>query len=158
MVIWGTDVDVSECKKTFRRFIENFVDPNVEPDEVNLAITDINEPLYMQKLKEVCFYSIHLWIFEYCSFSTWLQVLALEDPYFNINCEHLKTFSPKLFAQLVRYPQEVIPILDMAINELFFEKHPAAVLEHQIQIRPFNSDVTTSMRNLNPEGLSASTQ
>jgi len=41
----------------------------------------------------------------------------------------------------------------MAINELFFEKHPAAVLEHQIQIRPFNSDVTTSMRNLNPEGV-----
>jgi len=53
MVIWGTDVDVSECKKTFRRFIENFIDPNMEPDEANLAITDVNEPLYMQKMKEV---------------------------------------------------------------------------------------------------------
>jgi DNA replication licensing factor MCM4 len=77
----------------------------------------------------------------------------LEDPYLNINCEHMKKFCPRLFAQLVRYPQEVIPILDMAINELFFENHPSAILEHQIQIRPYNSDVTTSMRNLNPEGM-----
>lgn len=53
MVIWGTDVDVSECKKTFRRFIENFIDPNLEPDEANLAITNVNEPIYMQKMKEV---------------------------------------------------------------------------------------------------------
>jgi hypothetical protein len=53
MVIWGTDVDVSECKKTFRRFIENFIDPNLEPDEANLAITNVNEPIYLQKMKEV---------------------------------------------------------------------------------------------------------
>ncbi|XP_065345758.1 DNA replication licensing factor MCM4 [Cloeon dipterum] len=131
-VIWGTDVDVGKCKQRFRRFIENFVDPDMEPDEANMATTNVNEPLYMQKLKEV---------------------LALEDPYVNVNCEHLKTFCPELFAQLVRYPQEVLPFLDMAINELFFEKHPAAVLEHQIQVRPFNSEVTTSMRNLNPEDI-----
>ena len=40
----------------------------------------------------------------------------------------------------------------MAINELFFDKFPAAVLEHQIQIRPYNAEKTRNMRSLNPEG------
>ena len=37
------------------------------------------------------------------------------------------------------------------MNELFFEKYPAAVLEHQIQVRPFNAP-QRHMRDLNPEG------
>jgi hypothetical protein len=40
----------------------------------------------------------------------------------------------------------------MVINEMFFERFPAAVLEHQIQVRPFNAHKTKNMRSLNPEG------
>ena len=40
----------------------------------------------------------------------------------------------------------------MAINEVFFERYPDTVLEHQIQVRPFNADKTRNMRALNPEG------
>ena len=36
---------------------------------------------------------------------------------------------------------------------MFFEKYPAAVLEHQIQVRPFNVARTTSMRLLNPDNI-----
>lgn len=65
----------------------------------------------------------------------------------------METFDPEFYKQLVCYPQEVIPTLDMAANEIFFEKYPAAVIEHQIQVRPFNSHKTKNMRSLNPEGI-----
>ena len=53
LVIWGTDVVVSECKTKFKRFIMRYIDPDVQEDEVGNN-TDLNEPLYMQKLEEVC--------------------------------------------------------------------------------------------------------
>lgn len=43
----------------------------------------------------------------------------------------------------------------MTVNEMFYERYPAAVLEHQIQVRPFNAEKTKNMRSLNPEGTFA---
>ena len=40
----------------------------------------------------------------------------------------------------------------MAANEMFFERYPDTILEHQIQVRPFNAEKTKNMRALNPEG------
>ncbi|XP_026321019.1 DNA replication licensing factor MCM4 isoform X2 [Hyposmocoma kahamanoa] len=102
-----------------------FVQRFVEPDAVT------NEALYEQKLEE-----IH----------------TLEEPFLDVDCEHVKTFDPKLHRQLVCYPQEVVPAFDAAVNELFFEKYPAAVLEHQIQVRPYNAP-QRHMRDLNPEDI-----
>ncbi|KAI4499768.1 hypothetical protein M0802_005024 [Mischocyttarus mexicanus] len=131
LVIWGTNVVVNRCKEQFKRFVLRFIDPEAENDELpenmNLA-----EPLYLQKLEE-----IH----------------TLEEPYLNINCAHLEVFDEQLYRQLICYPQEVIPTMDMAANEMFFEKYPAAVLDHQIQVRPFNVNITKSMRMLNPEDI-----
>ncbi|CAH0394983.1 unnamed protein product [Bemisia tabaci] len=131
LVIWGTDVSVSRCKERFKLFVETFIEPNTDQDE-RLENMDDSQPLYIQKLEEVNF---------------------LEDPFLNLNCAHLESFDATLARQLICYPQEVIPILDMAINEMFFEKHPAAVLSHQIQIRPFNTHMTKDMRSLNPEDV-----
>ena len=52
LVIWGTDVVVSQCKDKFKRFIECFIDPSIEADE-KFEGMDIDEPLYLQKLEEV---------------------------------------------------------------------------------------------------------
>ena len=52
LVIWGTDVVVSQCKDKFRRFISKYVDKNVEADE-QFDGMDINEPYYLQRLEEV---------------------------------------------------------------------------------------------------------
>ena len=131
LVIWGTNVVVNRCKEQFKRFIQRFIDPEAENDELpeNMNVT---EPLYLQKLNE-----IH----------------TLEEPYLNINCAHLQGFDEQLYSQLICYPQEVIPTMDMAANEMFFEKYPAAVLDHQIQVRPFNADKTKGMRTLNPSDV-----
>ncbi|EDW02583.1 DNA replication licensing factor MCM4 [Drosophila grimshawi] len=131
LVVWGTNVVVSQCKSKFKSFIMRFIDPSAEQDEISENI-DVNQPLYLQKLEE-----IH----------------TLEEPYLNLNCAHLKTFEQDLYRQLICYPQEVIPGFDMAINEMFFERYPAALLEHQIQVRPFNADKTRNMRSLNPEDM-----
>jgi DNA replication licensing factor MCM4 len=40
----------------------------------------------------------------------------------------------------------------MAVNEMFFEKYLDTMLEHQIQVRPYDVEKTTNMRSLNPEG------
>ncbi len=74
-------------------------------------------------------------------------------PFLSVNCAHVNQFDEDLYRQLVCYPQEVIPILDMAVNELFFERYPETVLAHQIQVRPFNADKTRNMRALNPEDI-----
>lgn len=131
MVVWGTNVVVSHCKTKFKQFLMRYIDPLAEQDEIS-ENTDVNQPLYLQKMEE-----IH----------------TLEEPYLNLNCAHLKTFDEALYRQLICYPQEVIPSFDMAANEMFFERYPAAILEHQIQVRPFNADKTRNMRSLNPEDM-----
>ena len=40
----------------------------------------------------------------------------------------------------------------MAANEIFFDRYPDSILEHQIQVRPYNALKTRNMRSLNPEG------
>lgn len=105
-----------------------FIDPEAENDELPENM-NMNEPLYLQKLEE-----IH----------------TLEEPYLNVNCAHLEIFDQQFHDQLINYPQEVIPIMDIVANEMFFEKYPAAILEHQIQVRPFNITKKRSMRLLNP--------
>lgn len=131
LVIWGTNVVVSQVKEQLKRFIQRFIDPDAENDELPESL-NVSEPLYMQKLHEIN---------------------TLEEPYMNINVAHLHDFNADLCRQLVCYPQEVIPAMDMAVNEMFFELYPAAVLDHQIQVRPFNATRTKSMRMLNPEDI-----
>ncbi|XP_070498588.1 DNA replication licensing factor MCM4 [Chironomus tepperi] len=131
LLVWGTNVVISECKSKFKNFLMRYIDPEIEQDEVEEGM-NLNEPLYLQKLDEVN---------------------SLEEPFLNVNCAHLKMFDEQLYNQLICYPQEVIPAFDMATNEIFFEKYPAAVLEHQIQVRPFNAEKTRNMRALNPEDI-----
>ncbi|XP_058060368.1 LOW QUALITY PROTEIN: DNA replication licensing factor MCM4-like [Anopheles bellator] len=131
LVVWGTNVVVTECMSKFKEFLKRYIDPDTAQDEITEGM-NLNEPLYLQKLEE-----IH----------------TLEEPFLNVNCAHLKTFDESLYRQLVCYPQDVIPALDLAVNEMFFERYPAATLEHQILVRPFNADKTRNMRALNPEDI-----
>ncbi|XP_072013660.1 DNA replication licensing factor mcm4-A-like [Amphiura filiformis] len=128
LVIWGTDVVVSEAKERFCRFLNRFIDPEADENEG----INPDEPLYLQKLDEI---------------------QTLELPFLNVNCKHLQQFDAELYRKLVSYPQEVIPTFDMAVNELFFERYPDTVLDHQIQVRTYNAEKTKNMRALNPEDI-----
>ncbi|CAG0905337.1 unnamed protein product [Cyprideis torosa] len=131
LVIWGTDVVVTTSKAKFTQFLNTYTEEDLAEDE-QVAGLDMARPYYLQRLEEI-------------------QVL--EEPFLNLNCSHLRTFDTDLYRQLVNYPQEVIPIFDMATNELFFELYPETNLQHQIQVRPFNAEQTKNMRLLNPEDI-----
>ncbi|KFO76768.1 DNA replication licensing factor mcm4, partial [Cuculus canorus] len=130
LVIWGTDVNVATCKEKFQRFLQRFIDPLAKEDE-DIGL-DLNEPRYMQRLEEIN---------------------IVGEPFLNVNCDHLRSFDENLYRQLICYPQEVIPTFDMAANEIFFDRYPDSILEHQIQVRPYNALKTRNMRNLNPEDI-----
>lgn len=131
LVIWGTDVVVSRCKEQFRRFVQQFVVPDIDSDE-RFDGMNIADPFYLQRLDEIA---------------------VVGEPFLNFNCGHLKEFDPGLYRQLMSYPQEVIPSFDVAANELFFDRHPDTALEHQVQVRPYNAASTKTMRSLNPEDI-----
>ena len=106
LVIWGTDVSIGQCKERFKTFLNysNFNPDNLGNEELEMIkeagsegdAARITKPLYMQKLEEI---------------------YTLEDPFLNLNCHHLYEFDADLYRKLVNYPQEVIPIFDMAVNE-----------------------------------------
>ena len=142
LVIWGTDVSISDCKEKFKRFLyfDGFDVNDLDPEEQQL-LNDVgsdsdmlrsNKSLYMQKLEEI---------------------FTLEDPFLNVNCGHIYQFNRELYRKLVSYPQEVIPAFDMAVNEIFFEIYPNAELVHPINIRPYNVMETHHLRSLNPEDI-----
>merc|ERR1719376_563438 len=115
----------------FKKFISTYVDTEAADDE-RFAGMDHSAPIYLQRLDEIN---------------------TLEEPFLPVNCGHVQQFDEDLYRQLVCYPQEVIPTLDMAVNEMFFQKFPETDLRHQIQVRPFNADKTANMRGLDPQDI-----
>lgn len=75
-----------------------------------------DQPFYLQKLEGLAYRTHSLWL--------------------DLDCEHLKEFDPVFYRQLINYPSELIPIFDMATNELFYNSvnKDGGVLEHQIQV------------------------
>ncbi|OQR80239.1 DNA replication licensing factor mcm4-A-like [Tropilaelaps mercedesae] len=130
IVVWGTDVCVPVCKIKFRNFLLTFVEDNLEMDELSEGI-DTTRPYYLQKMEE-----LHV----------------LEEQFLHVNCTHLAKAEPDLARQLRCYPQDMLPTMDMALSELFNEKFPDNNIE-VIQVRPYNGEVTKSMRSLNPEDI-----
>ena len=157
LVIWGTDVNVQETKYKFAEFLQTFVDDLPEGDS-DVPTTSV-EPFYMACMEEVgdCPPLVGTRLLAVVPGSPCVcslcQINTLEEPFLALNCAHLKRFSPELYGQLVRYPQEVVPILDMAANEVFASLYPDTQLEHQIQVRTYNAEQTKNMRLLNPEDI-----
>jgi DNA replication licensing factor MCM4 len=81
------------------------------------------------------------------------QISLTGEAVLNVNSEHLKSFNEELYRQLISYPQEVIPTLDLAVNDLFHETYPGSQIDAMIQVRPYNAEKTKNMRSLNPEGV-----
>ena len=153
MVIWGTDVVVEESREKFMKFITGYICAEFDEQgklrgwsitchncHVSLRISDHpgidgTKPFYFQKLEKIGYVENQL--------------------FFDLDCVHLKEFDEALYRQLINYPSELIPIFDMATNEVFYDKVAKAgqILEHQIQVRPFNVDRTKSLRSLDPNDI-----
>ena len=75
----------------------------------------------------------------------------------NLDCTNLKAYEPsrKLYQQLIRYPQEIIPLLDHTLTELILDKFPDSSTfteNDMMKVRPFNLDRNVNLRELDPSG------
>ena len=75
----------------------------------------------------------------------------------NLDCQKLKDYehSTKLYHQLVKYPQEVIPLMDHVLTEIFVERFQETTLmeDQMIKVRPYNLPRTVNLRELDPEDV-----
>ena len=90
----------------------------------------------------------------------------------NLDCENLRAFPPsrKLYGQLVKYPQEVIPAMDQVLKDIMLElaeedqaegvegmvgqegeEEIAEIMSKVYKVRPFGLPAV-NMRSLNPQG------
>jgi DNA replication licensing factor MCM4 len=75
----------------------------------------------------------------------------------NLDCGKLSSFEPskKLYTQLVEYPQEIIPLMDHVLTDIFLERFEASGLPpgQSLKVRPFNLPRAVNLRELNPEDI-----
>ncbi|KAI8138048.1 MCM2/3/5 family-domain-containing protein [Fennellomyces sp. T-0311] len=134
-LIWGTTVNIHEVMTSFRGFLNHFkvADRKIK---LNQSIgPEDNEPFYPRLLRK-----IH----------------DTRGDSVNLDCRNLMAYrgTHKLYDQLVKYPQEVIPLMDHTIKAYYQELYPdpdEAV--DQIKIRPFNLESSVNMRELDPQNV-----
>ncbi|VDL63766.1 unnamed protein product [Hymenolepis diminuta] len=133
-VIWGTNVNIARVMERFRRFILSFklTDLDGQPGLTTGVPLDPNRPIYIQRLEDM-------------AVSGGLTL--------DIDCQHLREEQPELYEQLITFPKEVIPACDASLHALFIDRFSEAKPEKPLQIRPFNSGKSRSLRELDPEDL-----
>ncbi|MFH4981295.1 hypothetical protein AB6A40_008004 [Gnathostoma spinigerum] len=138
LYIWGTRICVTEVQRAFRNFLLSYKPSSVEDDENMLILPsnlqqeiDLERPYYMERLYEID---------------------QSENICLNVNLQHVKEYSDPLYRKIICYPADIIPYLDMTVNELFTEKYQKS-LYAPIEVRPFNAEKTRNMRALNPQDV-----
>ena len=157
-VIWGTSVDVNESMAMFKDFISNFTkahrirfDRSANAMEDNLDDADMRADDDAQEAESAeennkPFYDHYL-----------AELLTHSMMEMNLDCTNLKSFEPsrKLYHQLVRYPQEIIPLLDHTLTEIVLDKFPDSHFTENdmMKVRPFNLGRNVNLRELDPSDI-----
>ena len=84
------------------------------------------------------------------------EILSNGETHLNLDCLNLHEFDEELYHQLVSYPQEIIPIFDLVLNDMKYSIMgvDSAVEElPQLQVHPFNLKESKPMRDLNPSDI-----
>ncbi|KAJ1661800.1 MCM DNA helicase complex subunit [Coemansia sp. RSA 1813] len=135
--IWGTIVHVRDVMSTFRDFLLHFTPAHRPPANHNLSASELHEPVYPQLLKRMHDSEIYQ---------------------LNIDAQNICAYpqSHKLYKQLANYPEEVVPIMDYVLTELYMEQFPdadAELVQSDLKVRPYNLSASTNMRDLNPSDI-----
>ncbi|KAJ2400518.1 MCM DNA helicase complex subunit [Coemansia sp. RSA 2559] len=133
--IWGTIVHVRDVMSTFKDFLLHFTAAHRPPANHTLTAAELHEPVYPQLLKRMHDAEIHQ---------------------LNIDAQNICAYpqAHKLYKQLANYPEEVVPIMDYVLTELYMEQFPDAELAHaDLKVRPYNLSASTNMRDLNPSDI-----
>ena len=156
-VLWGTSVNVNESLVAFMDFLKKYkvkyrrahdrsrgqAGPQVlnpQQDERKLYVD------YLRKMR------------------------ITEQTTLNLDATNLLAYpgTEKLYHALIKYPQEIIPIMDIGLKEAMlslaeedeaegmddtdWEAERAFIEDHAYRIRPFGGEIVVNMRTLNPSG------
>ncbi|KAJ2464352.1 MCM DNA helicase complex subunit, partial [Coemansia sp. RSA 2322] len=136
--IWGTIVHVRDVMSTFKDFLLHFTPKHRPPaDGGDLTERELDEPVYPQLLK---------------------RMHDSEIFQLNLDAQNLKAYplAQGLYRQLVNYPEEVVPIMDYVLTELYLEQFPDAdvdLAQSDLKVRPYNLSKSVNMRDLNPSDI-----
>lgn len=141
-VIWGTNIIISDAISSFRSFLSNFTLAQRKRHEANgpnaplpnILPSDL-EPLYPRLFS---------------------QIRDTEIYNLNLDCANLRAYpaTATLAVQLRHYPQEIISLMDMIVNDYFTELFPESSNDADpIQVRPFNTGSSVNMRELDPSDI-----
>ena len=128
-VLWGTNINIDEVFNQFRLFLLNFI----LDSDTNKNHT---ENYYHRMLKEIG--------------ETKVFIL-------NIDGNHLQSFNPSLYWQLINFPTEMIPLMDEASKGVYREimsniKNEDNAIQH-IQVRISNLIKQSRIRDLSPNDI-----
>lgn len=143
-VIWGTNIIISEAICSFRTFLSSFTlaqRKRFDASSPNSPIPELKaldlEPFYPRLLS---------------------QIRDTEVYNLNLDVHNLRAFPATvlLAQQLQHYPQEIISLMDMIVNDYFSELFPDVGQQlgsDPIQVRPFNIGTSVNMRELDPSDI-----
>ena len=85
------------------------------------------------------------------------RLLESEEFAVNLDCSHIKFYDERLYNKLVNFPQEVVPIADLAVHELYLRLHPESDGEElggkRFTVRCFNLGREDRLRDLDPNDI-----
>ncbi|RKP05162.1 MCM2/3/5 family-domain-containing protein [Thamnocephalis sphaerospora] len=134
-VIWGTTVNIEDAITAFTDFLRHFERRHVLQKAGHAASEADCEPFYPSLMQ---------------------QIHDTESYNLNLDCANLLAYpkAEKLYYQLVRYPQEIIPLMDYALTNFFTESFPVGDVDTPaLKVRPFNLQRSVNMRELNPSDI-----
>jgi len=146
--VWGTNVNIAEAQSRFRRFIANYEAPQQEmlQDLMGEDFDHVSKPKYPELI---------------------LDVIRRGESSVDLDCADLHSYDEELYSQLVFYPQEIVPLFDIAINDIAMDivTHDESLrqeysaggvegpLAFRLQVRTFNLKDTKTMRGLDPSDV-----
>ncbi|KIY49746.1 MCM-domain-containing protein [Fistulina hepatica ATCC 64428] len=150
--IWGTTVNLAETMKLFRDFLRNFkLKYRIAYDRKSHLPT---RPLLSPEEGEEVIYETYL-----------RRLRMTNQTNLNLDIANLDAWpaAPKLYSQVIKYPQEVIPAMDQVLKDLMLElaeidqqegmevtdEDISDILNKVYKVRPFGVKAV-NMRDLNP--------
>lgn len=144
-VIWGTNISIQETKNKFSDFLKSFKSKyrmDLDGEDTDPLSDERNTLVYKDMMNEM---------------------RSLGHSTLNLDTKNLLAYPPtkKLYYQLINSPQEIVPIMDVALRDsmiaLVTEGGDAREIE-QIEtrlyrVRPYGLEQKTGMRELNPSDI-----
>lgn len=103
---WGTDINLAEIQQKFKSFLMNYK-KEIIPSLENLNLGGLEN----QNIAAIRYYYIE----------KFREIKETRTFYLMIDGKHLEEFDPVIYNQLIRFPVEMIPIMDKVTNEVYNE-------------------------------------